>query len=194
MRLEFDEKILDDILNRYDEKSILIAQKRSISRIASKVVTQISREIRKNYNIKAKDIKKHIKTHKGVDSLVVEIDEKNIPLVAFAKNRSVYQNTIPIVEVQKGKRTRLPYMFYAVMNSGHMGLFMRARAMKKRGFVYGSTSYKRVGHNREELAINEMVALDAVDMVKKSKVEKVILDTFKENFQSEVVRQLSRVL
>jgi hypothetical protein len=198
IRIEFNERELNDILIRYSEETILKAQRRSISRVASRVVTTISREIRKEYNLKARDIKKHIKTLKRSDGLVVEVDEKNYKLIQFNAVRTVRESTIPKVKIKKNQTaTALPMMFYAVMQSGHMGIYMRGRAMEKKGINYGSRTYKRVKLSTnqrevEELAINEMVAMDTADMVDKLEIEDKVLEVFKDNFQSEVMRLLAR--
>jgi len=198
IRIEFNERELNNILIRYSEETILKAQRRSISRVASRVVTTISREIRKEYNLKARDIKKHIKTLKRSDGLVVEVDEKNYKLIQFNAVRTVRESTIPKVKIKKNQSTTaLPMMFYAVMQSGHMGIYMRGRAMEKKGINYGSRTYKRVKLSTnqrevEELAINEMVAMDTADMVDKLDIEDKVLEVFKDNFQSEVMRLLTR--
>jgi hypothetical protein len=198
IRIELNERELNNILSRYSEETILKAQRRSISRVASRVVTTISREIRKEYNLKARDIKKHIKTLKRSDGLVVEVDEKNYKLIQFNAVRTVRESTIPKVKIKKNQTaTALPMMFYAVMQSGHMGIYMRGRAMEKKGINYGSRTYKRVKLSTnqkevEELAINEMVAMDTADMVDKLDIEDKVLEVFKDNFQSEVIRLLTR--
>ena len=198
IRIELNERELNNILSRYSEETILKAQRRSISRVASRVVTTISREIRKEYNLKARDIKKHIKTLKRSDGLVVEVDEKNYKLIQFNAVRTVRESTIPKVKIKKNQTaTALPMMFYAVMQSGHMGIYMRGRAMEKKGINYGSRTYKRVKLSTnqkevEELAINEMVAMDTADMVDKLDIEDKVLEVFKDNFQSEVMRLLAR--
>ena len=81
-------------------------------------------------------------------------------------------------------------MFYAVMQSGHMGIFIRARAKAKYGVKYGSSKFKRVNKGREELSIVELVGIDIVNSVNKTEAEKKALEVFSEAYQSEFVRQL----
>ena len=192
--MEFDKQQLDEILKRYSSESIDKAESRALTKTKSKVLTAITRAITAEYNIKARDVKKHIKVIKGHKSILVKIDEKNFKLVEFATNRNIKQNTIPRVKIKKqGKTTNLPAMFYAVMQSGHMGIYMRARASRR--FGIGSNTYKRIRRkNNEELAITEMPAIDSVDMAEKVNVEDKALEIFRDTFQSEVVRQLSNGL
>ncbi len=195
--MEFNKQQLDEILKRYSSESIDKAESRALTKTKSKVLTAITRAITAEYNIKARDVKKHIKVIKGHKSILVKIDEKNFKLVEFATNRNIKQNTIPRVKIKKqGRATQLPAMFYAVMQSGHMGIYMRARASRR--FGIGSGTYKRIKekYNKrgEELAITEMAALDSVDMAEKVNVEDKALEMFRNTFQSEVVRQLSNGL
>lgn len=197
--MEFSTQQLDVILRRYSSESIDKAESRALTKTKNRVLTAITRAITAEYNIKARDVKKHIKVIKGHKSILVKIDEKNFKLVEFATNRNIKQNTIPRVKIKKqGKTTNLPAMFYAVMQSGHIGMYMRARAMKKRGFIYGAEYIKRIKekYNKrgKELAINEITAIDSVDMFKKVEAEDKALEMFRDTFQSEVVRQLSNGL
>ena len=199
--MEFDKQQLDEILKRYSSESIDKAESRALTKTKNRVLTAITRAITAEYNIKARDVKKHIKVKRIGKSLVVEIGEKNFPLVRFTTHRlsRATIKTIPRIKIKKnGHSTRLHYMFYAVMQSGHIGMYMRARAMKKRGFIYGAEYIKRIKekYNKrgKELAINEITAIDSVDMFKKVEAEDKALEMFRDTFQSEVVRQLSNGL
>ncbi len=190
--LQFDEQKLENIIKTLSPEILLRTQKRAISVAASKVVTTITREIIKEYNIKAREVKRHIRVAKGVNAIRVNIDAEKISLINFATNKSrATYYTVPVVKIKKNEASkRLPGMFYAVMQSGHMGIFIRARAKARYGVEYGSSKFKRVNKGKEELSVIELVGIDIVNSVNKTKAEKKVLKVFADAYQSEFIRQL----
>ena len=193
MELKFDENKLQNIIQTVSPELLVKSQRRAISKSASRVLTAVIREIRSEYNIKLKDVKKRIKITKGVDSIRLDIKAEKIPLIEFATNKtSAISTTTPRVKIKKnGPSKKLPGMFYAVMQSGHMGIFVRARAKRRLKVNYGNNTYKRVNKNKhEELSITELVGIDLVNSVNKTKAKDKALETFAEVYQSEFIRQL----
>ena len=59
--IDIELKGVKEALEMFDPQKVIAAARRSVDRIASSGITHASKEIRKEYNIKAKDLRKFLK-------------------------------------------------------------------------------------------------------------------------------------
>lgn len=127
----------------------------ALNNVARKARVQSSKEIRKIYKIRAKDIAKATtvtKAHKQNLKSVVLATGRPLPIMAFNPRKTKRGVTVNIM----GKRKRFAHAFFATMRSGHKGVFVRGtyyqgklmprrKRLKTRGNDTPITEVKTVG-------------------------------------------------
>jgi hypothetical protein len=108
-----------------DSREYGLAVMRALNRTADGLQTDASREIRKTYQIKAKDLTPAFRKEKATLqhlAAFVEARGRPLPLYDFAARQN---KTGVSVAIKKGNRKTLKHAFIARMPSGHVGVFMR---------------------------------------------------------------------
>jgi DNA-binding transcriptional regulator YiaG len=99
---------------------------RGINRTVTPARTQISRELRKEINIKAGDLNEKINVRRATMSrweARIELSTYRIPLLDFGARQTAEGVTYKIKK--SGARELIPSAFIATMSSGHRGVFKR---------------------------------------------------------------------
>jgi hypothetical protein len=108
-----------------DSDEFRTATMRSLNRAADGLRTDASREIRKEYQIKAKDLTPAFATKKASKAdLVAVVSASGRPLALYAFGARQVKSGVSVA-VRKGTRKVLRRAFIARMPSGHIGVFMR---------------------------------------------------------------------
>ncbi|MFC3789579.1 phage tail protein [Paenibacillus sp. GCM10012307] len=135
MKLSIDSKQLKQatIGIEFVQKNIPKAFSAALNRVGQGVKTEASRQIRKTYDIKHKDIVKYgnIKVSKANPArmeMLLTSRGPNIPLIRFKTNPSKPPSRPPKVLKASVKRSGgrpIPGAFVSSMGSGHVGVFKR---------------------------------------------------------------------
>lgn len=127
----------------------------ALNNVARKARVQSSKEIRKTYKMRAKDVAKATtvtKAHKQNLMSAVIATGRPLPIMAFSPRKTKRGVTVNIM----GKRKRFAHAFFATMRSGHKGVFVRGtyyrgkliprlKRLKTRGNDTPVTEVKTVG-------------------------------------------------
>ena len=120
---------------QFVERNIPKAYAATLNRVGSGLKTEASRQLRKTYDIKHKDIigLGNIKVTKANGSklqMLLTSKGRNIPLIRFRVSPSKPSARAPAigarVSVKKSGGKRIPGAFVQQMPSGHLGVFRRA--------------------------------------------------------------------
>lgn len=134
--IEVNKAQVDDVVALLGgiEKDAKIALRRSINNTATGAKTAIAKDIVSKVTLRSKKIKEYITVTKATNnklSAVVKLRGAFIPLAAFkttptlANSQLDYGNGVS-VKVWKDKRAiRFRHAFFAIMPTGHAGLFLR---------------------------------------------------------------------
>lgn len=100
-----------------------------LNRTVRECRTLISREVPKEWNVKASDVREKIRLENATKnklSAKIIITSKNFPVIQFVKNPkpTVRQEPV-IVEVKRGKKTQLTTRTFIQNVKGQLGVFQR---------------------------------------------------------------------
>lgn len=159
-----------------NEEKILKATVRTLNKLMKKSRTAISKAVRSEYTIKAKDLKRatyiqKANRYKMVAAIIVK--GHRIPLMYFSAKQNKKGVSVRIKK-STGRKT-IRSAFIAVMNSGHVGVF------------------QRVGKDRTP--IDEKYSIDAATMVEKAgqkTFEQIIKRDYSKVFDHELSYLLSK--
>ena len=153
---------------------------------ARKARTAVSRNVRAEYNIKAKDIKAAIRLgYATVNSLetYIEATGRALPLRAFPHRQTKQGVSVSIMK----KRYVIKKAFVATMKSGHKGVFARGQYGRgKFKFRYQRTEPT----NRNDLQINELHTTSIPSAMGKQS----ILDSLAKQINKDFPNRLSHLL
>lgn len=146
MNISIQLKGLDKALLMLDPKQVRKAARMAINDGLTTGRKIASKEIRKDWNLKADRVNKELRKFKAArnDDLtaIIQAKGKPIDLVNFGAKwkrgritttgtkstiakRSIKSGGGVTVQIHKGKRTRLPHAFIVTMPNGHIGVFER---------------------------------------------------------------------
>ena len=171
-----------------DPRMVRTAAFRAINRTSKMARTEGSKRIRERYAIKKSDVDPAIRIYAGTTRSLnarMVITGRPIPLgkfrVSILKRRKGSPGGPPVKArvLKGGKGVRLDYGFYAVMKSGHKGVFQRKG-------MPGRTMYKR-------LPIKELYGPSVPSMVSSEKVLKAIRKKVQDNFDRLFTHNLNRL-
>lgn len=126
---------------------------RALNHTIRKTRTASSKEIRKFYNIRSKDVKRTMRIDRAtlhdLESSLISIG-RPLPIIAFKPRQTKKGVTVRI----GSKRKRINKAFIATMKSGHTGVFARGHYKRGMSFLF---RYKRVvPSGRNDLPITEL--------------------------------------
>lgn len=159
MNFSVELKVSEELKRALDPKNVILAARQTLNRAVSSGKSIASKEIRKEYNLKAGDLTPRLKvTTAKISNLTatIEISGKPMSLSYFgakqvtgsriisrkgadlvsAKNRTRNRGPMPIgvtEQVKPGRTVFIKKAFLAKMKSGHIGVFYRKG--KGRGIV-----------------------------------------------------------
>jgi len=123
MELKVELKGLKEISGMLDKKILGKVTGRTLKRTATKFKTVTIKEVRKTYNIRAKDLKEYIKLKKTGDmEYRFNIQGKTLGLEKF-KARQTKRGVS--VMVKRGQRFKLSHAFLAKDSNGNIRVFER---------------------------------------------------------------------
>ncbi len=158
----------------------------ALNRTAAKVKSGASREIRKEYKIRAKDISKDMRLSKAaaqkLKAGVISIG-RPIPIMSFGARQTKKGVTANI----SGTRKRFPGAFIVRMSSGHIGVF--ARGKYKAGKFHSRHTRVKPWH-LNDTTITELKTLS----VPVAFSQDVIMQHLTQKIDSEFPIELGRVL
>ena len=148
-----------------------------------------SKEIRKEYNIKAADVKKTISFKRASKNrLRAEFASKGtrISLAKFGARQTKKGVTVKVKKT--GGRKLIKAAFLSTMPSGHKGVFHRMKDWKKKE-ISGKKSRtgSKVYHG---LRIVERTTVSVSQMLKSAKVRSVIRRTIRDRFPEQLANQI----
>lgn len=151
-------KIADEFRNKLSEKEILKTAAFTVNITARRIISQIKRDVKKDYTISNKYLDRSAKLSKpasgSINGLYAKIGYSvgTIPIIGFKTNKITRnkQNDGVIVEIKKGKQQLLKHAFIAKMRSGHIGVFAIG------SYVSGKFIYKRELTASNKQRITEM--------------------------------------
>jgi hypothetical protein len=158
----------------------------ALNHTARKAKTAVSRNVRAEYNIKAKDIKAALKLgYARVNHLetYIEATGRALPLRAFPHRQTRQGVSVSIMK----KRYVIKKAFVATMRSGHKGVFARGGYGKRKfNFRYQRTEPS----NRNDLQINELYTTSIPSAIDKP----TILNALAKQINSDFPTRLSHLL
>lgn len=145
-----------------------IAASAALNRTIRSARTEISREIRTVYNIKAADVSNAIAIKQATKTdltATLYVKGKSLALKLFSPRQT---GTGVSIEIKRGNRKTLRSTFLAIMPSGHQGVF--ERKTKKR------------------LPIKELFTIGLPQMFSSKVMSEKLIAFFKEKFPPEFIR------
>lgn len=162
IRIEFEaKKQMQDVASEFKGKLSETEIKKSaaftINVTMKRVTGLLRRNVRRDYTVKPKYLKRAINTKKKAssDSLfgVLSYDPNPIPLIGFKASKSgrkkfyAYKNTSKVtVEIKKGVKKIIEHAFMKQMPNGHQGVYMhgwyRQGGFKREDLKTSSGKYK----------------------------------------------------
>jgi hypothetical protein len=117
---------VEEALKKFDPQIVSKATTAALNKVGSQAFTAASKEIRSEYNIKAKDLKKAFEFKKARGSVwlaEIQAKGKGTPLIYFSAKQTKKGVTARVLKA-KGRKT-YPSRFIATMKSGYKGVFVR---------------------------------------------------------------------
>jgi hypothetical protein len=129
---------------------------RSINRTLTGIRTAASKEIRKEVTVKAKYVKRSMRTHKasarkGRLAGAIESTGRQVPLIGYQARQT--KRGVSVRVDRKGGRHLVPHAFIATMPSGHRGVFQRATRHP------GARGYGSVPEGRDKRGDRQFAAM-----------------------------------
>lgn len=163
-----------------------LAIARAINHVAAKAKTQASRDIRQEYNVKAKDLKSAIYINKATRNYLegtIIATGRPLPIMGFAARQTKKGVTVDVM----GQRKLIRGSFMATMNSGHRGVFARGNYS---GYNFQFRD-KRIRKQGNDLAINELTTSSVPKMMQNNAVLSALEKGLTEDFPSRLRHELS---
>lgn len=136
------------------------AELAALNRTARSARTELSRQVRARYNVKAREIKRGMRvTSATIDNQTASIrtSGRPIPLVVFAA-RQAPQGVSFIIRKSDGRKL-LAHTFLAKMPSGKIGVFMRAgKSRLPIKTQFGPSLPQMAGEDEIQNALNGFIA------------------------------------
>jgi len=166
MRYDIDIKGIDELRKALDPKLFDKAKRRTVRRMGQRFRANVSKEIRKDYNVNAKVIKKAIsKGEFKDDTYRFYIKGRTINLIKF-NARVLKKGGVSIKAIKKGgKRTKLRHAFIAKDKGGNLRIFERK--------------------GKERLPLRSVATLSVPQMFNKevmARASRVVTDNFDKEF------------
>jgi len=123
MELKVELKGVKELSEGLDDKLLGKITGRTMKRTATKFKTFTTQQVRKNYNIKAKDLKEYIKLKKvGNGGYKFIIQGKTLGLEKFKARQT--KSGVSVM-IKKGNRIKLSHAFLAKDSNGNIRVFER---------------------------------------------------------------------
>jgi hypothetical protein len=178
-----------DVSNPNSNSKINLAIARAINHTLAKAKTAASREIRQEYNVKAKELKAGLSINKAsrtfTEGMLIATG-RPLPLIAFGARQTKKGVTVDVM----GQRKLIRKAFIATMDSGHTGVFGRG---KYNGYQFDFRD-KRVNKKGNDLAINELTTSSVPKMMQNNTVLKNLTVMFERDFSARLQHEASRLL
>jgi hypothetical protein len=195
-------KDLKKQFSRLDEKSIARAQAWAINRTLGNAMTSITKAIGKEYNIKAKDIKKAMVKVNAKPSTpwgLIKVSGRTLPLIAF-KPRQTKKGVS--VQILKGKRAVIPGAFITTMSTGHTGVYAKGKYKRKGGsFQFRKKRINKAPRTTRsgivaypDLNITELQSVSIPQAFANDVIQKVVAKELAEKYPQHLISRLNRVL
>ena len=98
---------------------------RALNKTARMVEVQANRQIRGRYNLKRSEVDAAISSKAAsISKLTAMISAKGKPLKLYNFGRNQTKKGVPVIII-KGQRKIIAHAFYAIMKTGHAGVFQR---------------------------------------------------------------------
>jgi hypothetical protein len=192
-----------DVSNPRSNAKINLAIARAINHTLAKAKTAASREIRQEYNVKAKELKAGLsinKTSRTFTEGMLIATGRPLPLIAFgARQNFTYVRGAHGSRKLKGGGVSVDVMgqrkiikgaFIATMDSGHTGVFARGK-YSGNGFDFRE---KRLVKKGNDLAINELTTSSVPKMMQNNAVIKNLTLLLERDFPARLQHEASRLL
>lgn len=178
-----------DPVNPNSNAKFNLAIARAINHTLAKAKTAASRDIRSEYNVKAKELKSALAINKAkrtwLEGMLIATG-KPLPLIAFGARQTRRGVTVDVM----GKRERLPSAFIGTMASGHRGVFARG---KYQGYKF-QWREKRIKKQGNDLAINELTTTSVPKMMQNNAVLTALQKGLEQDFPARLEHEVSRLL
>jgi Prophage minor tail protein Z (GPZ) len=166
---------------------------RALNRAGDQAMTEASRLIRAEYNIKANTLRKQMKVRArarpGSATYVIRVFGGRIPLIEFGA-RGTRSRGVSVRVKKGGGRERIARAFIAKMKSGHIGVFARVKQLGKlkAEFRYGKGS--RITRRGSDLPIQELYSLDTPTMFMRPNIQRAVGAKVRESFEKNFADQI----
>jgi len=162
------------------------AAARALNRAATTVRAEASREIRKEYNIKASEIRKEMSIQRATPSRLVSAVKAKGRRLTLLRFNAKQNRTGVAVTIKKGRRQTIKSAFVARGKGGNPVVFARGQYVNGR-FVPGKSRYPITALNTVSIPVmfSQKVIVRAL--------ERVAGDAFRKNYLSELRFALGQV-
>ncbi len=178
-------------LKRFSTGGITRAQFRALNRAANKAKTLTGRLLSKDYNIKVGDIKPFLKLspRATAKNTTVAIRARSSQLSIFKFAKGVKRQTARGVRFNSGGGSRVhPHTFFARMDSGHSGIFVRETKTRFRRDFNVSPSTGRT--YQTHLGIRELLYPSVAHMITNPVRANKIFELFVNDYPRQLHSQL----
>jgi len=162
-----------------------LAVARAINHSVAKAKTGASRDIRGQYNVKAKDLKSALALFKAsrakLEGMLIATG-RPLPIMAFRARQTKKGVTVDVM----GQRKLIRGAFIATMASGHTGVFARG---KYSGYTFDFRG-KRVKKQGNDLVINELTTSSVPKMMQNNAVLDNLQRGLEQDFPSRLEHEL----
>lgn len=168
--------------NKFD-----LAVARAINHTVAKAKSEATREIKKLYGARSKEIRSSFKITKASRKMKIGILRSSapaLPLIAFGARQVKSGVSVKI----KGKRSIIKSAFISTMKSGHRGVFARGEYSRK-GFKFRK---KRIRKKGNDLNITELNTLSVSSALRNDKIQQHLEKHIQTHFPKRLARLLAR--
>lgn len=178
-----------DPVNPNSNAKFNLAIARAINHTLAKAKTAASRDIRSEYNVKAKELKSALAINKASrkwhEGMLIATG-RPLPLIAFGARQTRKGVTVNVM----GQRKLVRGAFIATMQSGHRGAFARG---KYSGYQFEFRN-KRIKKQGNDLAINELTTTSVPKMMQNNAVLTALQKGLEQDFPARLEHEMSRLL
>lgn len=175
---------------------------RAINHTLGKVKTASSKEIRKTYNILARDLSKALSVRRANQTMLTGyVIAEGRPLSLKRFNPRQTRSGVSLV-IKKGSRVEVSSAFIATMSSGHQGVFARGRYQGKdfafrHNRIKKAGGYKNVGGRfqpiNNDLNVNELTTVSVPRAFANQQIIGILKQQIESEFPKRLVHELMRM-
>ena len=183
-------RTIENSVGRLSPRLLTVAVARALNHTAAKAQTAVSREIRKVYNIKARDVRKAMRRSRArATHLEARIDLSGAPLPLLAFGARATKTGVSVA-IKLGERKRIERAFVQKMPSGHEGVFARG------GYQRGQFQFrtKRIARGGNDLPIAELTSLAIPQALANAQVMDSIARGIERDMPARLQHELQRLI